>query len=437
MDPTAFDINAMIACGMGAAFWLTDRASPTSRALVVYLIALGVAILVNSRLEPLINIAMPQSWSRLMGLPETVACIAGGEWGLRVGRMLERPEVRRRGTLMMRCAQALVLLYGVLTTLRPDLRATVFVEAISLRKAPAAAFYLFATPMLFAGLLAGTAGLLLLKRRPDPAEAARISAMMAAMPILASALILPKVAAPYLVAGGQLVFLVGALRYYILQGARAQFLGRFLAPQVAELVQQRGLPQAMRPRRLTASVVCCDIRGFTAHAHDRPPEEVLRLLRDYYEDVGAIVAAHDGTIKDLAGDGVLIIIGAPLPCENSARQALELARDLMSRLSSRLATEKLACGIGVATGEIAVGVIGEGARLEYAAVGPAVNLAARLCAAARAGEIRADDATLHLAGETAATRVFEPVKGWPDPVAVNILSLVNPQQAQAQPASAA
>jgi class 3 adenylate cyclase len=422
LDPTAFDISAMIACGMGAAFWLTDRATPTSRALVVFLIALGMAILFDSRLQPLVHAGSPQPWSRLMGLPEALACIAGGEWGLRVGRTISKPDEARRGTLMMRIAQVLVLVYAALTFLCPDLRASAFVEGIDLRGTPAPAFWLFATPIVIAGLLAGTAGLLLLRRRPDPAEAARISAMMVAFPILAAAVVLPKEAAPYLIATGQLVFLVGALRYYILQGARAQFLGRFLAPQVAELVRLRGLPQAMRPRRLTASVVCCDIRGFTAHAHDRPPEDVLRLLRDYYEDVGRIVAAHEGTIKDLAGDGVLVVIGAPLPSANPALQALALARELMAKLSTRLAAERLACGIGVATGEIAVGVIGEGARLEYAAVGPAVNLASRLCAAARAGEIRTDDATLQQAGETTAQRVFETVKGWPEPIAVNILS---------------
>jgi class 3 adenylate cyclase len=437
LDLTAFDINAMIACGMGAAFWLTDRATPTSRALVIYLLALGGAILANSHLEARIDLAAPQPWSRLMGLPETIACLAGGEWGLRVGRTLAKPDQVRSGTYMMRTAQGLVLRYGLLTMLYPGLRATAFVEAISIRKTPEPAFYLFAAPMLLAGMLAALAALRVLKQRPDPAEATRIVAMMVAMPILASSLILPRSAGPYLLAGGQMVFMAGALRYYILQGARAQFLGRFLAPQVAELVRVHGLPQAMRPQRLTVAVVCCDIRGFTAHAHDRPPEEVLRLLRNYYEEVGKLVAEHGGTIKDLAGDGVLIVLGAPLPCDNPARQALALARDLITRLSPLLAADRLACGVGISTGEIAVGVIGEGARLEYAAVGPAVNLAARLCAAARAGEIRTDDATLSAAGETATTRVLEQVKGWPEPVPVNIFAVAEPPVLRPQTAPAA
>jgi adenylate cyclase len=149
------------------------------------------------------------------------------------------------------------------------------------------------------------------------------------------------------------------------------------------------------------SVVSVDIRGFTAFAQANPPEKVMRLLRDFYASLGAAAAESGGTIKDLAGDGALILIGAPVEFEDHARRALGLGRRLQdkSRNVVRKYSPKLGLGVGVATGEVAVGIVGQGARYEYVAVGPAVNLASRLCDEAKDGQIRVDADTLTQAGE--------------------------------------
>jgi adenylate cyclase len=220
--------------------------------------------------------------------------------------------------------------------------------------------------------------------------------------------------APLSLALGEVVFIVGALRYHNVQGARGMFMAQFLAPQVAELVRQRGLRNAMARQRQVVTVVCCDIRGFTAHAQSRPPEKVMLLLRDFYAAVGAAAAEYGGTIKDLAGDGALILLGAPVPFPDQAARAVGLARSLQARARAvvRKHSPRLGLGVGVATGEVAVGIVGQGARYEYVAVGPAVNLAARLCDEARDGEIRADAETLHAAGEALPERSeLRPLKG--------------------------
>ncbi len=83
----------------------------------------------------------------------------------------------------------------------------------------------------------------------------------------------------------------------------------------------------------------------------------------------------------------------------------------------------LGLGVGVASGEVAVGIVGQGARYEYVAVGPAVNLASRLCDEARDGEVHADVGTIIAAGEACeGTRKRYTVKGRSEPVEACVLA---------------
>lgn len=411
---TGFGIVALIACGMGGAVWVTDRDNPASRALGLFLFITGLAIVANALAAARFNDGAIPFWVRGVGFVEAAAFLAGTEWGLRVGRTVISATDQPRGHYLVRAAQALSLLYAVLAALLPELRMEELVTSLRLDRPPSGAFLLFAIPPMLAGAFVLVAGALALRGRPDKAEAQRITAMLATMPLLAVAIVLPEGIAPAVLALGELVFLVGALRYHVVQGARAQFMSQFLAPQVAELVRTRGLKNAMARQRLTVTVVCCDIRGFTAHAQGTSPDKVMRLLRDFYAAVGAAALHYGGTIKDLAGDGALILLGAPVPFEDAPKRALALARQLQARArpAVRRYSKELGLGVGVATGEVAVGIVGQGARYEYVAVGPAVNLASRLCDEARDGEIRIDGDTLSGAGEDLpAKSELRPLKG--------------------------
>jgi class 3 adenylate cyclase len=401
----SFDLVALIAVGMGLAFWVTDRDSPTSRALALFLMFTGISIALNARAATLAAGAPLEWWMRLVGLTEALAFIAGVEWGLRVGRTIVSEQERQTGIVLLRSAQALTLLYAAMAAVFPEQRARVLIGGLH-DAVPDSAFLAFAAPGLLAGLLVIVAGVRVLFRRPDRAEISRIGAMLLAMPLLAAAVVLPSNIAPFSVAVGEIVFLIGALRYHVVQGARAQFMARFLAPQVVDLVHRRGLKNAMVRQRVTLSVVCCDIRGFTAYAQAHTPEQVLRLLRDFYSAIGAAAEKEGGTIKDLAGDGALILLGAPVAFPDHAARALALARRLQAAVRPivKRRSEALGLGVGVATGEVAVGIVGQGARYEYVAVGPTVNLASRLCDEAKDGEIQVAEETLAAAGEKAAGR---------------------------------
>ena len=198
-----------------------------------------------------------------------------------------------------------------------------------------------------------------------------------------------------------LAFLAWVVQFHLIQRRQAQLMARFVAPQVAELVRQRGLKCAVESRTMEISVVCCDLRGFTAYCESVPSQKVIRMLREYYAAVGAAAEAFGGTIKDQAGDGVLILVGAPVPYQDHAQRALLLAKRIRASgvaLAARWsdAESSLGVGIGVASGRVTVGVIGAASRLEYTAIGPAVNLASRLCSQAAHGGLLLDQRSVEL-----------------------------------------
>jgi adenylate cyclase len=413
MATGGFEVVALISCGMGVAVWATDRDSGTSRALGLFLAGMGLVILASAYVPQ--TGPLPE-WVRLLGVFDAIPFIAGTEWGIRVGETVATARIVGPGRRIMRTAQAIIIVYAVMIVFFPELRARDLSGALDtdLSTRPELGFYLLALPWVVAIGLVAFAGFRVLREGPDKAEAARIASMLAVMPLFALALAVPRDAAPIIIAIGEVVFLTGALRYHNVQGARGLFMAQFLAPQVAELVRKRGLKNAMARQRQLVTVVCCDIRGFTSHAQAHSPEKVMRLLREFYAAIGAAAGETGGTIKDLAGDGALILLGAPVAFPDQSARALRLARLLQDRARRAVKrhSQKLGLGVGVATGEVAVGIVGQGARYEYVAVGPAVNLASRLCDEARDGEIRVDAATLEAAGEALPERSeLRPLKG--------------------------
>jgi adenylate cyclase len=203
-------------------------------------------------------------------------------------------------------------------------------------------------------------------------------------------------------------------------------MSKFLSPQVAEMVGRRGLKSATDEQTLELSVVCCDLRGFTAFTAATSSKKVIAILREYYDAVGAAATECGGTIKDQAGDGVLILVGAPIAMPDHAQRALRLARQIRERgvaITARWSDQdmELGVGVGAASGFVTVGVIGAASRLEYTAVGPAVNLASRLCAEAAHGEILIDARTIELLGGEAQSYALRPgeqlqLKGFQRPV---------------------
>jgi class 3 adenylate cyclase len=179
---------------------------------------------------------------------------------------------------------------------------------------------------------------------------------------------------------------------------RLSGLRRFLSPQVADAVLSGDAEELGKPHRRRIAVFFCDLRGFTAFTNNAEPEEVIGVLDDYYRAVGRLLQRYDATVGDYAGDGIMAYFGDPVPREDSALAAVAMAGELAAELAGVVAEWKrrgydLDYGVGLAYGYATLGVVGFDGRYDYKPVGGVVNLAARLCAKAEAGQVLLDHPT--------------------------------------------
>jgi adenylate cyclase len=200
-------------------------------------------------------------------------------------------------------------------------------------------------------------------------------------------------------------------------------LRRYLAPQIAELVLATGDDHVLETRRREITVAFCDLRGFTAFAETAEPEEVTTVLREYHGCVGPLIHKFEGTLERFAGDGVMVVFNAPLPCPDPSPRAVRMAIEMRKGVAElgvkwRKYGHEVGFGVGIAQGYATVGPIGFEGRFDYTAIGTVVNLAARLCSEARSGQILVDRkvhaaiealAELEAAGELTLKGLHRPV----------------------------
>jgi len=173
---------------------------------------------------------------------------------------------------------------------------------------------------------------------------------------------------------------------------RMKRLRRFLSPQVAELVINSGDDSFLGSHRREIVVVFCDLRGFTAFAESSEPEEVMAVLGEYHAALGELIFRYEGTLERFTGDGLMVFFNDPIPLDDPAQRAVEMALVMRDRVAglvegwSRLGHD-LGFGVGIAQGFATLGRIGYEGRFDYAAIGTVTNLAARLCGEADAGQV--------------------------------------------------
>ena len=172
-------------------------------------------------------------------------------------------------------------------------------------------------------------------------------------------------------------------------------------------------PGAMREERKVVTALFADLAGSTSLAERLDPEEVKLIVSEAVARLVLAVEEMGGTIKDLAGDGVLALFGAPVSHEDDPERAVRTALRMQEDLSAYAADVARAWGvegfgvrIGVHTGPVVLGPTGSGSRVEYAAFGDTVNTAARLQSAAR-------PAAVLVSGET--RELVEPHFRWGEP----------------------
>lgn len=175
-------------------------------------------------------------------------------------------------------------------------------------------------------------------------------------------------------AGGGLGYFVSGM---VRRTARAEvertIVQRFLpGPVVGDAANP--LAVVTTPRTAHATVLVSDLRGFTAAAEGMEAEQVLAFLNEFQGELAEIVRAHGGTVDKFMGDGLLAVFGAIEPAEDHAARAVAAGVEMIDAM----AKTKLRIGVGIHSGDLVVGCLGSGARLELTILGDTVNTASRL-----------------------------------------------------------
>ncbi|MGO9240859.1 MAG: CHASE2 domain-containing protein [Bryobacteraceae bacterium] len=155
----------------------------------------------------------------------------------------------------------------------------------------------------------------------------------------------------------------------------------FVGKEVAEAVESTGRV-SLSGRRVHATILFSDIRGFTAFSETQEPEAVVALLNEYLSKMTAFIVRHGGQVNKFIGDGILAIFSDDVA--NTKPGAQSNRADSHAVRAVRCATEMVAApsqfktGTGIHSGYVVVGNVGSGDKLDYTALGDTVNLASRL-----------------------------------------------------------
>jgi adenylate cyclase len=207
--------------------------------------------------------------------------------------------------------------------------------------------------------------------------------------------------------------------------ARARFQ-RLLSPAIAELVVsgKLELKQGGEPRVTT--MLFTDIRGFTSRSETMRAEDIVQMLNDYFERMVEIVFRFEGTLDKFVGDEIMALFGAPVSGRDDHVRAVKCALAMLDELRNfnrereSLGLPSFEIGVGINTGEVVAGYIGSSKAMQYTVIGAPVNLAARLCSAAKGMQILLSEHTWGLVQDVFEVRELEPIspKGIAQPVRV-------------------
>lgn len=202
--------------------------------------------------------------------------------------------------------------------------------------------------------------------------------------------------------------------------------GRYVSARVVDQLVKN--PDMANPsgRKERLTMFFSDVRGFTSMSEKMSPEEVQRLLSEYFTEMTRILFQHGGTLDKFMGDAVMAFFGNPEPQPDHALRAVLMALDMQEaivRLNQKWTAEgrrTIGVGMGINTGDVTVGNLGSKDFLDYTVIGDAVNLACRLEQNAKAGEIIITQATYDEVKHAVDVEPMEPirVKGKSEPIPI-------------------
>jgi adenylate cyclase len=201
------------------------------------------------------------------------------------------------------------------------------------------------------------------------------------------------------------------------RGVQQRFkMSKYMSRTAYEMLEQSASANPAGERKWLA-LIFSDVRGFTTFSEDRDPALVIERLNEVLGLEADVVRRHGGDVDKFVGDAMFAWFSGPDRCRRAVAAAVEILSGLQSRFAGKAGTE---IGFGIHVGEVVVGSMGSQDRRDYTAIGRSVNLAARLCSAAKSGQILVSQAVATELEETGSLNPLPPVsaKGFPEPVRV-------------------
>lgn len=199
------------------------------------------------------------------------------------------------------------------------------------------------------------------------------------------------------------------------EGVRAN-LARYLSPQIVDQIIKKDVQVNLGGDKKVVTVLFSDIRNFTRISETLPPDQLVRLLNEYFTEMARIIFENHGSLDKYIGDAIVAVFGSLIALENPARTAVQAAIQMMKSLSSlneRWTSEygfAINIGIGINTGEVFLGNIGSPERMEFTVIGDTVNIASRFSGVARPGQILITKETLKCLDSEIQYRQLPPVE---------------------------
>jgi adenylate cyclase len=207
----------------------------------------------------------------------------------------------------------------------------------------------------------------------------------------------------------------------MLRGLRERAnMAKFVSQSTVEMIQAGSQEKCLESQRVVRTIFFSDLRGFTAFSERRDPEEVVTILNRVLGLQAEAIKKFRGDIDKYAGDSVVALFQGEDMVLNAIRCAVEIHKSLDVYNEERPSETPLQAGIGIATGDVVLGPIGNADRLDYTAIGSNVNLCSRLCGAAGPREILLSEAAYKRVSGLVAAHPMEPlkVKGFTEPVLI-------------------
>ncbi|BCA95827.1 adenylate cyclase [Legionella antarctica] len=178
-----------------------------------------------------------------------------------------------------------------------------------------------------------------------------------------------------------------------------QVFSFYMSDDVVSSILDSHTKQKLGGKECKITILFSDLRNFTPLADSLPAEQLVTILNSYFTKMVHVIEKHKGTIYSFIGDAIMVIFGAPYSTQDDSLRAVACAIEMqltlkkVNVLNKKKGLPNLLMGVGVNTGLAVVGNVGSKKRMQYSAIGTAVNLSSRIQDFSLGGQVLISEAT--------------------------------------------